>query len=220
MFDEKPPLEELAHFGVLGMKWGHRKSATRNEIVGARRRLKEKSAAYKTNYKKLDALPAGSRKKVLLENTLRRQHHAYLKNPDRVIAARMTRGEKFTSLLFAAESGPGITVSLASIAATSAASRRIEYKQDTGAYNKKPTGKVQKSIGFQKGRTVALLGASVTPAILSAVGPTLAVAIGKRAAGKRAAAKAASGATAIGSAAQKLKYAKMRRGVATITTLK
>lgn len=220
LVDEKPPLDELAHFGVLGMKWGHRKAATGTEIKDARSRLKVQSSAYRQQSKKLDTT-TGARKKAL-ENRLRKSQQAYLNNPDRIIAARMTRGEKLVSLVLgSAEAGVGIGAAAAGIAGTSAVSRRIEFKQDNGGYKVKKNAKVQKRIGYdQLARPLIQAGAAAAPSILTIVGSSTAASIGARAATNRAAAKAAPK-NAIGSAAAKLKFAKAGRGGAfKITTMK
>ena len=44
---EKPPLEELMHYGVKGMKWGHHKRQAPTEIVQARKNVKERKSDLK-----------------------------------------------------------------------------------------------------------------------------------------------------------------------------
>ena len=209
--------DELAHHGVLGMKWGQRQSATGSQIKSARKRLKAKTTAYRAESKKLDSMASESAKRKSFEDKLKKNHQAYLKDPDRVIAARMTRGEKFAAILMSPGGPAGALPAATVIAATSAASRRIEYKQDTGAYNKTPT-RVKKHVGLHKVRTAAVVGAFAAPAIIQTVGSTFSMAVAGKAAGNRAAAKAAP--RGIGSVANKLKYIKPKGGVHKITTLK
>lgn len=222
MYDEnKPSLEELAHYGVLGMKWGHRRAATGKQIKAARKHLKAKSTAYRKVSKQLDALPEGSAKRKQVENKLRVLHQAYLKNPDRVIAARMTRGEKWLSVISLSETPVGLATSVGQIATTSAVSRRIEQKQDTGAYNKiDMKAPVRKHLGLQKSRGLALAGTSLVPGLVKSLGAKASTAILQKATVNRAAAKLIKP-QAIGSTAAKLKYAKVGlRGAHKITTMK
>lgn len=217
--NEKPPLSELAHYGVKGMKWGQR--ATAAQIKTARKNLKGESAAYRKDYKRYDKLSANSPKKAALEKKLRERHQDYLKNPDRVIAARMTNGEKFGALLFGAETGPGFGVAVGTIATTAAVSKTIAYKQAKGSYNKARDKPVAKSIGAQTARTLAVNGALIAPGILSYAGKQASARIIMKAGANRNAARAApEAAKAIGAVASKLKYAKAARGAFKITTMK
>lgn len=217
--DEKYSSEALSHFGVMGMKWGQRQAATGKQIKSARQTLVARSKAYRQDSKKLGNFAEGSPKRKALEKKLAKQHQAYLKDPARVIASRMTRGEKFGTALLTTPTPLGILASVGSVAATSAASRRIEFKQERGDYNKLPTGSVQKRIGFQRGRARVLAGAQISTALAAQIGPRLMTSIGTRAAGKRAAAKVV-GPKGIGSAASKLKYIKPKGGVYRVTSLK
>lgn len=126
--DEKPSLEDLKHYGVLGMKWGQRKTASGKEILAARRRLAKDQQHRLGQMDKLLDTKRGSKERKSAEKKLADMYASFLKDPDRVIAARMTRGEKFAALIIG---GP---IGLAGIAATSAHSRRIEAKQDAKAY--------------------------------------------------------------------------------------
>jgi hypothetical protein len=127
--------DELAHSGVLGMKWGHRKSANGSQIRTARRNLSKQLDDIDTQRGIAKAAGKGTRKRTAENNKLDTMKVSFLKNPDRVIAARMTRGEKIAALIITAPTYG--TVGAAAIAGTSAASRRIELKQQTGQYNKK-----------------------------------------------------------------------------------
>lgn len=138
MIDEKPTLEELMHYGVLGMKWGKtRTKAGSASINSARTRVtREKNAIDKQqdviNNKRGKGEPF-SRDSQKLAN----MKVSHLKNPDRVIAARLTRGEKVTLGLVGLLALPAAPVAVAAIAGTSAKSRRIERKQDLGKYDPK-----------------------------------------------------------------------------------
>lgn len=126
---EMSPEETLAHYGVLGMKWGRtRARATAGEIREARSRVNaQRGKLLSKEVAAIKASPGQEKKKAVVDAN--RMRARYLKNPDRVTAARMTRGEKAVFALLV----PG---GLAAIAGTSAASRRIEYKQDRKMYNK------------------------------------------------------------------------------------
>lgn len=211
--------DELAHYGVLGMKWGQRRTASAKQIKAARRRLKAESSSYRSTYKKYENAKTAKTKKRL-EDRLRKSHQEYLKNPDRAIASRMTRGEKAAALFFGAETGPTFAVSAATIAGTSLVSRRIEQKQESGAYNKAPTGAVRKRIGAQTARTLTVNGALMAPGILRYVGRNASARIIMKAGANRNAAKIVKP-SAIGAAADKIKYIKPGiRGAYKITTMK
>lgn len=135
---DKPPLDELAHHGVLGMKWGHRKAANAGQIRAARRNVSKMRDGVAAQRHKATAAKGTSSAKV--ENKkLSDLKASYLNNPDRVIAARMTRGEKFIAIVGGsiALPGAGFVPGLAVVTATSARSRKIEQQQADGAYNKK-----------------------------------------------------------------------------------
>lgn len=218
---EKPSLPELAHYGVMGMKWGHRQKATGAQVVAARKNLRKETRAYRQDYKKYKKAADGSARKSVLEAKLRKRQEDYLNNPDRVIATRMTAGEKFTTALLTSETGPGFALSLGVIAGTSVASRRIEYKQENGGYKVGKNAEVKSRIGRdQTARALANAGALVAPSLVQVLGKTSAATIGARAAANRHAAQTAYRAPkGIAAAAEKLKYAKQARGAFKITTL-
>lgn len=212
---EKPSLEELSHFGVKGMKWGVRKAVTGGEIREARKRLAKQSKKYRQERRKVDKTTKGSEARRLGEKKLEEMHRAYLKNPDRVTALRLTKGEKAVQLLFTPLTGIGIATSVAALGGSAIASRRVQYKQETGAYDK-ITGR-RKLGGF--GSTNAnhiVAGANLSGQLLRKVGSVAMKNISAKAAANNSA--RLSNRTAIGSVASRLKYAKKRRGVYNVTS--
>jgi len=127
--EDKPSLETLAHFGVLGMKWGHRRSATGSEIVDARRRIQIKQQQAELVRSSRKSTKKGTPERAKQDVKLNQMKASFLKNPDRVIASRLTRGEKAIVVMLAA-TGVGAPFAVAAIGSTSAVSRRIEFKQD------------------------------------------------------------------------------------------
>jgi len=83
--DEKPSLEELAHHGVKGQRWGVRKShPSATEIHSARKR--QEARVVQLHKAKTPKQVSVATKKL---NT----------SEDRVTAARMTLGEKVTATM-------------------------------------------------------------------------------------------------------------------------
>jgi len=119
--EEKPSLEELAHYGVKGMKWGKRKKYTTQEIHDARARQRSRFAnleaqVHKTNLSTGKAQEANAKKLVKLHNDLET-------NKDAAVAARMTKGEKAANLILA---GP---IGALAIAANNRQVRKLEEIQ-------------------------------------------------------------------------------------------
>lgn len=118
----------LEHYGVAGMKWGkHRAKADAYEIRSARARLQAKRHEYSQAKHEVRKTKRGSAERVAAKAHVAKIKSDFYKNPDRVTASRLTRGEKAIVAL----TGP---LGWANIAATSAISRRIEQKQETGQY--------------------------------------------------------------------------------------
>jgi hypothetical protein len=128
--EDKPDLDELMHYGVLGMKWGQRKKGGGKEIRKARRNLRGERRKLNSVEEARREAPKGSEARTKLDKKLNTLQREYNKNPDRVLANRLTRGEKLASVLLL---GP---VGLVAIGGTSARSRRVEQKQETNKYNK------------------------------------------------------------------------------------
>lgn len=216
--DTKPSLDEyfLEHYGVLGMKWGQRKKYSAADIKAARKELRKQSKDYRQEARKVNKLKEGTAARKAGEKRLEKLNRDYLNNPARVAAVRMTRGEKFSALAFSS-SGIGAGMAVAAIVGSSAASRRIEAKQDANAYAKV---KGRRKLGGRVVPTGALIsgGAALTAGIMNVVGKKAMSSIAAKAATNRAAAKSST--KAIGNVASKLKYAKKGRGGAfKITTL-
>lgn len=134
---DKPSLEDaLQHYGVLGMKWGRtRMKGSTKDIRKAENRLRAKQQAIYNQEDKRDLTPNTGKQREIETAKLNKMMRDYDKSPDRVLASRMTRGEK---AVLAVLSIPTFGIPyVMGVAATSAASRRIERKQETGAYDKK-----------------------------------------------------------------------------------
>lgn len=131
--------EILAHHGVKGMHWGVRRSGVKAdayEIRSARSRLSAKANEYhqaKHNIRKAGA--RGSAERAMAKEKVAKLKTEFYKNPDRVTATRMTKGEKAAALILGAPTG--FVGTAAGIAARSAISRHIEKKQARGGYDKK-----------------------------------------------------------------------------------
>ncbi|AWN06111.1 hypothetical protein SEA_MIEK_8 [Streptomyces phage Miek] len=130
MTDRSPSPGELAHYGVKGMKWGVRKGQSGKEIRAARRRVHSQRVQLDAKEDKVDSLARGTAQRSRAEKDLEKASKEFLKNPDRVTAARTTKGEKIAAVLIA---GP---IGLTAVAATSVNTRVIDYKQRSGAYDR------------------------------------------------------------------------------------
>lgn len=132
LHEEKPTLEDaLQHYGVAGMKWGVTRQVARGgQIRSARGRVHVQKIQL-TEAKRNISSATTATAKANAEKKHADLKMALLTNPDRVIAARLTRGEKVASFLLLSPLG-----ATALIGATSGVSRRIEYKQDKNQYAK------------------------------------------------------------------------------------
>lgn len=137
MYEDTMELGEdvLAHYGVMGMKWGrHRAQANGDDIRAARARVGKEKTKLKSAHRKATEIGDRDKRQAALKE-VGKMRADFLKNPDRVIASRMTRGEKQLSLVLGLVTGVGLVPVGAAIAGTSAASRRIERKQEKGKYD-------------------------------------------------------------------------------------
>lgn len=121
---ETPEIKDLEHFGVLGMKWGHRKTGTTAEIEGARRRMDARRRQRDDAEDRRDLAPRGSKAAATADKKFQELSKKLDEDPDRVLAARLTRGEKVASLLLTGPFG------LIPITIGSLESRRAEFKLD------------------------------------------------------------------------------------------
>jgi hypothetical protein len=108
---DKPDLNELAHVGVKGMKWGHRKRYSNQDIRNARIRNNSRvnmlaRAAEELNFQ--TSLNPNSKKTEAAVRDFKKIEVDFLKNPDRATALRMTTGEKAAlAVLAIGLPGPG-----------------------------------------------------------------------------------------------------------------
>jgi hypothetical protein len=124
----KPELGSLEHYGVMGMKWGrHRAKADAYDIRTARASVAGKEAKYRQAVRKASKMRDTGEARAAAMDKAKQMKVDLLKDPDRVIAARLTRGEKAVTIL--------LGVGIPAIAITSAHSRRIERKQEKGKYD-------------------------------------------------------------------------------------
>lgn len=142
--DEKPPLDELVHFGIKGMQWGvrHKPAAGRGftlkpgrstgEIRLARKSVRKDAKA--VNKEVLKRLVGKSSKEAVREKKL-----TFLTNPNRATAARMTRGETLAIALLATPA----TAALA-VGGSQFQSRLITSRQKQGYLRPDGSGKLRR----------------------------------------------------------------------------
>lgn len=128
--------EELAHYGIKGMRWGVRSHIPSSQVRAARARINKQSAGLDRKAAEiLVTTKRGSAAREAGKKTLRDMHVDFLKNPDRVVAMRMTLGEKIAAGLLTA-TGAGAPAVGAAVLGQQIVSRRVQFKQETGAYDK------------------------------------------------------------------------------------
>lgn len=128
---DKPDLNELAHYGVKGMKWGHRRKYTSQDIRDARIRNNSRvnmlaRAAEEFNFQ--TSLNPNSKKTKAALRDFKTIEADFLKNPDRATALRMTTGEKAAlAVLAVGVPGPGTGIAI-STSTTRVLARRSQEK--------------------------------------------------------------------------------------------
>lgn len=135
--------EFLAHYGVKGMKWGvhrARKPSSSDEIKDARARIQSKQAKLGEQRRAVKkAKKAGDTKaQARAEKKMSDMKVDFLKDPDRITASYLTKGEKVAIGVLSIAAGP---VSLAGVAAgrgvEAIARNKVAQRQATGYYDKK-----------------------------------------------------------------------------------
>jgi hypothetical protein len=123
----KPPLDELAHYGVKGMRWGQRKKYSSADIKNARAGQNSRLRQLQRAEDDLNTVASNPRATTAQEKRAVRNFQKlekdYEGDPQRAIAARMTRGEKIATVIL---TGPLAVVPLGVNAATV---RSIEKSQ-------------------------------------------------------------------------------------------
>ena len=134
---DKPSLEDLTHYGVAGMKWGVRKGPSRAEIKTARKNVRsqareihrESRNVRRTTKRGTSERMAGRLRVDLMKASL-------IDNPDRAVAAKLTRGEKFLigslglGVSIATANPIGAVNAAGAIAGRSLTSRAIRKQQE------------------------------------------------------------------------------------------
>lgn len=127
----------LEHFGVKGMKWGVRRDKpSTNAIISARTRVAGRQRQLQSQADKLN-LATSEKSRNKEAKTFAKMEADFLKSPDRVTAARMTRGEKYI-LGFLAVGVPGVGTAAA---AGAVAGRTVARKAVERQVNKLNSGK-------------------------------------------------------------------------------
>jgi hypothetical protein len=129
--------DELAHHGIKGMRWGHRKKVTKADIKQARKNVKWDLAKLDKQGDAVDS--AKGKQKIVAQKKYDSLHIKFLNNPDRSTALRMTRGEKFATIIGStiALPGAGTAVGTGVVLTRTAVANNIQKKQKSGAYNVK-----------------------------------------------------------------------------------
>lgn len=130
-----PPLEEaLAHFGVKGMHWGVRReltgrTTTSADIKKARQRTDVQKRQINTHALRAIATRGSPNPKAAkkAEKDFYQAQAAYLRNPDRATALRMTAGEKAAAAFIGVFApGPGTAITVGYVAARVATRKAVE----------------------------------------------------------------------------------------------
>lgn len=95
--DEKPSLQELAHYGTKGMKWGVRRAQRKErnaQIKGARQRIASKQAEVHSLARQSSKAKTAA-ERARLDKLATKKAKELFESPDHLTASRMTSGEKW-----------------------------------------------------------------------------------------------------------------------------
>lgn len=130
----------LEHHGVKGMKWGVHKKARPSDadIKSARLSVRAHDAATMNKAVEVATSKKGTAKRAKAEKDLKSLEMAHLKNPDRITATRLTKGEKIFNTALIVATGPiGLTVVGAQTAVNAGYRRTASKRQASGHYDRK-----------------------------------------------------------------------------------
>ena len=107
----------LAHYGVKGMQWGKRKAddsggvttarkPSKAEISDARLTVAQQSLKLRQTKSRAKSFDKGSAERILADKRYSEMKTEFLKNPDRITASYMTKGEKAAFGVIAIARGP------------------------------------------------------------------------------------------------------------------
>lgn len=105
---EKPSLSELviSHYGVKGMKWGeHKAKPTGHDIKEARRSVHNQFSEIRNQKRANKFDRKAGRDTSKGEAKVAKMTSKLLKDPDRITASRLTRGEKAAAIILLTPAG-------------------------------------------------------------------------------------------------------------------
>jgi hypothetical protein len=130
---DKPDILTMIHSGVKGMKWGVRKkTSTSSEIKDARVRqaVRERRLASATDQLNLVSAGSNAAAKKAAVKKFQQAHKDLLTSEDRVVAARMTKGDKWLQV-FAL--GPLAAVTIPALALhAKAVEKNVDKQRQSG----------------------------------------------------------------------------------------